>query len=57
MKHDGGWQTKEFVYPMKRLVYGDSYAKCYKHSKGQFLICYLLSYVTAHEAIFRLKVT
>ena len=29
MKHDGGWQTKEFVYPMKRLVNGDSYTKYY----------------------------
>ena len=29
MKHNGGWQTKEFVYPMKRLVNGDSYAKSY----------------------------
>ena len=51
MKHDGGWQTKEFVYPMKRLVNGDSYAKSYTHSKRRFLVRYLLSYCTAHEAI------
>ena len=41
MKHNGGWQTKEFVYPMKRLVNGDSYEKSYPFEMIYSLaICY-----------------
>ena len=42
MKHDGGWQTKEFVYPMKRLVNGDNYAKSYPFEPTIYslAICY-----------------
>ena len=51
---DGGWQTKEFVYPMKHLVNGDSYAKIY--TNDDLPTCYLLTYRTAHEALFRWRV-
>ena len=53
MKHNGGWQAKEFIYPMKCLVNGNSYTKSYTHSKLRFT----RSLSTCYHIILHMKLS